>query len=187
MPSLRNIIQARQRRPEPAEFEGEPDVRCEPSAASVLNDVRLELIELQKRVELLMLRVDSVNDRELGLSFPQAERLNAVCRVVGDRFLYSVDSLRSHCRTAPLAWARQVAYILCREQTGLSSTVVGRYFNRDHGTILLAEKAVRARCEVDADARRIVDGLRQQLRASHETKGAHRRPAGLPGRTTDGG
>lgn len=137
----------------------------EPSAALVLVELRLEVIELQQRVAKLMLRLDgAIVGPELCISTPQSMRLNAVALAASEFFGFPLASIMSHARPAEIAWARMVAYMMATEFTGLSSVIVGRFFHRDHSTIGHGIKSVNARCATSAAARQEVDALRFQLR-----------------------
>ena len=57
-------------------------------------------------------------------------------RAVSSRYGISIDVLRSKLRSKPVAYARQVAMYLCRENTKSSLNQIGRKFGgRDHTTV----------------------------------------------------
>jgi chromosomal replication initiation ATPase DnaA len=45
--------------------------------------------------------------------------------------------------------SRQVAMTLCRELTKFTYEEIGRFLDRDHGSVISGVKAVRARCELE--------------------------------------
>jgi chromosomal replication initiator protein len=72
----------------------------------------------------------------------------AVCESTG----VSGESLLGRRRTARVAYARQIAMTLVREATGLSLIEIGGLFDRDHGTVIHAIKAVSRRCDSEDEA-----------------------------------
>lgn len=58
--------------------------------------------------------------------------------VVARRYGVTTAELRGHRRTKQVAWARQVAYWLLREQFEMSCSQVARLFERDHTSVLHA-------------------------------------------------
>jgi len=63
---------------------------------------------------------------------------------------YTANRLTTRARTAHLALARQVAMTLCRRCTRETLTEIGRRFNRDHGTVVYANRVVENRVTTDA-------------------------------------
>ncbi len=64
---------------------------------------------------------------------------------VSEEFHVETFRLLGAQRSRNLAWARQVAFYLARETTTLSFPAIGKYFNRDHSTIIHGCNAVRER------------------------------------------
>jgi Bacterial dnaA protein helix-turn-helix len=64
-----------------------------------------------------------------------------ICRVVAARYGVPTESLLSATREQPATTARHVAMRLCRELTDCSYSEIGRFFARDHTTVLYACKA----------------------------------------------
>jgi chromosomal replication initiator protein len=65
--------------------------------------------------------------------------------VTAEFFSISMDDLVGASRSRVIANARQMAMYLCRELTDLSLPRIGEKFgNRDHTTVLHAEKKIRA-------------------------------------------
>lgn len=60
----------------------------------------------------------------------------------------TVGTLMGPSRTARTATARQAAMAICRRK-GATLQSIGELFNRDHGTVIHADKAIRAKCEID--------------------------------------
>jgi chromosomal replication initiator protein len=76
------------------------------------------------------------------------------------------DELLSATRTGRIAWPRQVAMFLAREETGASLPAIGAAFGgRNHTTVLHAIKRVAQRTAEDVEAREAVHALTARLRA----------------------
>jgi chromosomal replication initiator protein len=68
-----------------------------------------------------------------------------IMAVTAEFFAVSMDDLVSPSRSRVLVQARQIAMFLCRELTDLSLPKIGENFgNRDHTTVMHAERKVRA-------------------------------------------
>jgi chromosomal replication initiator protein len=68
-----------------------------------------------------------------------------IMAVTADFFSVSIDDLTGSSRSRVLVQARQMAMFLCRELTDLSLPKIGEKFgNRDHTTVMHAERKVRA-------------------------------------------
>lgn len=67
-------------------------------------------------------------------------------------------------RTARVAEARQVAMTLVRRNTDFSLMEVGSIFNRDHGTVIHAMRAVDHRAEINADFATAVAAVMMEIR-----------------------
>jgi chromosomal replication initiator protein len=63
--------------------------------------------------------------------------------VAADYFNIPVDELLGPSKRQPLALQRQIAMYLCRELTDLSLPAIGKAFDRDHSTVMHAEKRIR--------------------------------------------
>lgn len=84
--------------------------------------------------------------------------IQTIQHVTADYFGISVEDLRGPKRTREFVRPRQIAMVLSVDILGKSLPLVGRHFNRDHTTVLHAQKAVaklpkdnrfaRAVCEV---------------------------------------
>lgn len=87
------------------------------------------------------------------------------CRIivesVADRFHLAPRDLFYRRRTARIALPRQVAMTLMRQVLGLPLQSIGRLFQRDHGTVIHAGKAVASHSlsssEFDATFRTLRD------------------------------
>lgn len=95
------------------------------------------------------------------------ERLSAdtVIATVARHFSVTMDDLRGKSRNHQIAWARQVAMYLLREETDASLFVIGRQLGgRDHTTIMHGCARVAKAIAGDEQTRREVEDLRASLR-----------------------
>jgi len=89
--------------------------------------------------------------------------IESIQEVVADYFKVTVEDLIGSRRTRNLAVPRMFAMSLSRRLTRKSSTEVGEAFNRNHATVLHAEKQVPELCSGDDDLKRAMAQLERQL------------------------
>lgn len=73
--------------------------------------------------------------------------------------------LRSARRTAAIVWPRQVAHYLCVALTDGSLPAIGRWWGKDHTTVLHSLRKVEALIESDASVRETIEALKLAARA----------------------
>jgi len=90
-----------------------------------------------------------------------------VQQVVAERFGMTRSELVSVKRSQHVARARQVAMFLCLEIVPAASLkAVGRWFGRDHTTVLHARDRTRERIADDPDFASMVDKIKQTIKGS---------------------
>ena len=67
----------------------------------------------------------------------------SILAVIAEYFDVSLDELLGPGRVHNLVYSRQIAMYLCRELTDLSLPRIGETFNRDHTTVMHAERKIR--------------------------------------------
>lgn len=82
----------------------------------------------------------------------------AIMATTAEYFGTTVEELRSPGKTRALAQSRQIAMYLCRELTELSLPRIGQAFDRDHTTVMYAEKKIRAEM---AERREVFDHVKE--------------------------
>jgi chromosomal replication initiation ATPase DnaA len=78
-----------------------------------------------------------------------ASTIDAITRAVSFEFGVRSDRLRSPCRDQDTAIARQAAFYLARKLSSLSTTVIGRSFNRGHGAVCYGITATQNRIDTN--------------------------------------
>ncbi|HEV2753609.1 MAG TPA: chromosomal replication initiator protein DnaA [Solirubrobacteraceae bacterium] len=107
--------------------------------------------------------LDGLYGREMRTA-PAVITVERVQAMTAQAFGLPLEVLLSTDRSAPVAWARQVAMLLAREHTGQSLPAIARQFDRrNHTTVLNACRRVGQRIDEDPDARAVVERLRAQL------------------------
>ncbi len=66
-----------------------------------------------------------------------------IMTVITDYFSVTIDQLKGPSRKSEFVLPRQIAMYLCRELTDLSLPKIGEEFNRDHSTVMHAERKVK--------------------------------------------
>jgi chromosomal replication initiator protein len=89
-----------------------------------------------------------------------------IMAVAAEYFSISIDELVGPSRSRVIANARQMAMYLCRELTDLSLPKIGEKFgNRDHTTVLHAEKKIRGQMTERLAVYNQIDELTNRIRA----------------------
>jgi chromosomal replication initiator protein len=70
-------------------------------------------------------------------------------RAVQVRYRLTRDEIVGPCRKRKFSYPRQIAMMLAREMTPMSTTFIGRRFNRDHTTVVHAQRMMAALEEAD--------------------------------------
>jgi chromosomal replication initiator protein len=90
-----------------------------------------------------------------------------ICDEVCVEFGLNFHDLTGRRRTAQVATARQVAMLLCREETDVPLGRIGQVLGgRDHSTVIYALGAIDRRLRRDVAVKRAVEAVRSRLRAS---------------------
>ena len=96
----------------------------------------------------------------------------SILTITADYFDITVDDLRGPAKGRDIVRPRQISMYLCRELTDLSLPRIGEAFNRDHTTVMHAERKIRKDLSEKPD---VYDDV-QQLTARIEAA----RPLNLP-------
>ena len=81
-----------------------------------------------------------------------------IMAATAEYFETTVEELRGPGKTRALAQSRQIAMYLCRELTDLSLPKIGQAFDRDHTTVMYAEKKIRGEM---AERREVFDHVKE--------------------------
>ena len=68
--------------------------------------------------------------------------VDQICALVARHYTFNVSDLKGKSRQQPITMARQVAMALCRGSLTLSLPEIGRFFNRDHSTVLVSIRKI---------------------------------------------
>jgi chromosomal replication initiator protein len=90
-------------------------------------------------------------------------RITEIQGVVARFYGMSQAELLSRSKDRMFSHPRQVAMYLSRELSGHSTTIIGRWFHRDHSTICTGSKAVEKRAIASDELRRDLDKIRVRL------------------------
>ncbi|MDE6272394.1 MAG: chromosomal replication initiator protein DnaA [Muribaculaceae bacterium] len=86
-----------------------------------------------------------------------------IVETVAEHFNLNPDALFSKNRMRDVNDARQVIMYLSHKLTGLSSTVIGRKLNRQHGTVLHGIAAIRERLNLMPDLAKSIEAIEADL------------------------
>lgn len=98
------------------------------------------------------------------LDRPQGIALPIVMQTAADYYNVAMDDIRSSSRKKPIAYARQVAMYLAREETDASLSEIGEMMGgRDHSTILYGVEKIADLIESNDTVRREILAIRERL------------------------
>lgn len=91
---------------------------------------------------------------------------SSVVEMVADHFRLSMDDMTGRSRTKEVAYARQIAMYLLREENGLSLPAIGQLLGgRDHSTVRYGVEKVESDLGQDDELRRHLQILREKVYA----------------------
>ncbi len=98
-----------------------------------LNDERVHFEQQAQRLEIALAIMAKENDIAAGRA-PQT--LDSIARRTASKHGITLGALKSQQRTKDLVHARQEAFWLAHKLTDKSYPTIGRYFGRDHATVM---------------------------------------------------
>ena len=102
--------------------------------------------------------------RDLIRTYESKPDIEAIQRVVSDRFHIRLADLKSKRRTQRVAFCRQVAMYLCRKITSNSFPSIGEHFGRDHSTVIHAFNLIERRVNNDSAFRFSIEKIERGLK-----------------------
>ena len=90
--------------------------------------------------------------------------IDKIMEIVANYYDLTVIDIRGKKRTQSIAIARQIAMYLSTQYTRLSTTQIGKYFNREHGTIIYAAKTIKKRMDIDKKLKSEVINIENRIK-----------------------
>ena len=90
--------------------------------------------------------------------------IDKIMEIVANYYDLTVIDIRGKKRTQSIAIARQIAMYLSTQYTRLSTTQIGKYFNKEHDTILHAAKTIKKRMDVDKKLKSEVINIENRIK-----------------------
>lgn len=90
--------------------------------------------------------------------------IDKIMEIVANYYDLTVIDIRGKKRTQSIAIARQIAMYLSTQYTRLSTTQIGKYFNKEHATILHAAKTIKKRMDVDKKLKSEVINIENRIK-----------------------
>ena len=128
------------------------------SVASVAAAARREGSVVSLKIAAAALRRRSEHDGRPTLA--------TVEKAVAREFEVSVAAIRSTARDAAIALPRQVAMFLARQEAAATYDAIGRYFSRNHSTVMHACRRVAKRLQSDTELTVRIERVTQSLHAA---------------------
>lgn len=90
--------------------------------------------------------------------------VDKIMEIVANYYDLTVLDIRGKNRTQSIAIARQIAMYLSTQYTRLSTTQIGKYFNRKHTTILYAAKTIKTQMDIDKKLKSEVINIENRIK-----------------------
>ena len=88
-----------------------------------------------------------------------------IIEVVGNYYHLTETQIKSKVRTSQIALARQICMYLCRTLVGTPFLKLGKYFGRDHSTVINACEKVELLLKTDSQLQSAINTLKKQLKS----------------------
>ena len=90
--------------------------------------------------------------------------IDKIMEIVANYYDLTVLDIRGNKRPKSIAIARQIAMYLSTQYTRLSTTQIGKYFNKEHATILHAAKTIKKRMDIDKKLKSEVINIENRIK-----------------------
>lgn len=88
-----------------------------------------------------------------------SKELNSICEVICIKYNITLEKLKAIGKKTEVVEPRQIAMYIAKETTNLKLNQIGRYFNRDHATVLHAHKKIKNFMDVEFKTKVLVNQL----------------------------
>lgn len=88
---------------------------------------------------------------------------DVITKFIAGHYNLPVDEIVNDCRNRELVKVRHISMYFCRLFCGYSLEHIGRYFNRDHATVLHAYQSVRDQAQIYVSYRNEIEILENEL------------------------
>ena len=95
--------------------------------------------------------------------------ISDILKEVSKKFEIKISDLKSEKRDKDILIARQVAIYISREITNLSYPVIGRYFEKNHVSIIQSYKRVKLMLDEDMELKQSIDNITSILNSKITT------------------
>ncbi len=95
---------------------------------------------------------------------PAEISVDRIINETANAFNVSADDIRSQNRNAQISLARKVAIFVVREVKGLSYTSIGDEFKRDHSTMTISYRDIKASIDKNPDLKETVEEIIKNIR-----------------------
>lgn len=113
-----------------------------------INNVLPELLKAKDKIDIAIQELKFYKSQKTVNNDRSTARI--IMRGVLDHFTINQIELKGRRRDGDIRMARQIFCALTRNYTGLSTTVIGTFVNRDHATVIHACKIVQNACDTSA-------------------------------------
>jgi chromosomal replication initiator protein len=86
-----------------------------------------------------------------------------VIKVVCDYFGVTQEEIKKKCRKREIVYKRQIAMYFLVQYTSKTYVEIGRFFDKDHTTVLYAKDLIRDLISIDEKVKGDVDAIKAKL------------------------
>lgn len=136
---------------------------------SNIREIKSAIIQLIANSSLLGGKIDLDLARETLKDFVQNKMVTVtdIQKFISQHFKVTPDQLQSKSRNRAISYPRQVAYYFCRKYTDFTLAAIGKYFNRNHSSVLRALNNFEIMLRTNRGVRDALNFLTQKFEKSY--------------------
>jgi chromosomal replication initiator protein len=134
-----------------------------------IRDIKSALIHLIANASLLKQQIDLDLARETLKDFVHNKEVSVsdVQQFISLHFKISLDQLKSKSRTRTVNYPRQVAYYFCRRYTDRTLADIGKFFNRNHSSVIRGLSQFETALHTNKSVKDIVNHLAEKFEKTY--------------------
>ncbi|MCX8012348.1 MAG: chromosomal replication initiator protein DnaA [Desulfobacterota bacterium] len=138
---------------------------------SNIREIKSAIIQLIARSSLLGKTIDLTLAKETLKEFIQNDnkiiKVTDIQKFISQQFKISLEQLKSKSRARAINYPRQIAYYLCRKYTDSTLETIGKFFNRNHSSVIRALNQFEILLRTNRGVKDMVNLLTQKFEKSY--------------------
>jgi chromosomal replication initiator protein len=134
-----------------------------------IRDIKSALIHLIANASLLKRQIDLDLARDMLKDFvqPKEVSISDIQQFISLQFKISLDQLKSKSRSRTVNYPRQVAYYFCRRYTDQTLADIGKFFNRNHSSVIRGLSQFETALHTNKSIKDVVNHLTEKFEKSY--------------------